>query len=252
MSKKNFIFGVLCLVVFFWPQEVHAAKLFEVTDDSGQVWQDGQEINIFGEGSPALLHPNKSGSYTFQIKNVTAAPQDYWVHIEEENNEAIPIELRINEENAYIFGPTGFEFLPTGSFKKAEHLPARQTRTYRIDWQWDGQVDHERDTQLGEKALDADLVYTLKLKVISEAAGKPIPPATETPSETSAEQIGASSNFLAQTGISKTVAPPQATDKFLGFLPKTGEARHYWIIYTGVLFVLLSFLLKQQKGRKGS
>ena len=154
-----------------------------VRDENGKDWSETNEVNIFANdefGGRAIVAPYSKGSYSFSVENTARFPIDcdfsFSIETNASEENAIPFEYRLKDNNGYVVGGddkwvdiSGLDFLSKLSYESDNN--------YTLEWQWDGDVDDERDTALGIKAAQAasgygeSMEYILKISCSAEQSG---------------------------------------------------------------------------------
>ena len=165
---------------------------FEVYDDN-TVWSTNTDIEIFrisyenGEqkitvnssDGDKLIAPGTENSYVFKLKNTGNVPLKYSVQINAKIEPAgitIPVTARLSRHDGKWITGNG-----TNAYVNAPNLDLAEDEAtigvgkftyYTLDWQWPFETGNdERDTLLGNMAVDEDLTFTIEIITHAEFDG---------------------------------------------------------------------------------
>lgn len=165
---------------------------FEVYDDN-TVWSTNTDIEIFrisyenGEqkitvnssDGDKLIAPGTENSYVFKLKNTGNVPLKYSVQVNAKIEPAgitIPVTARLSRHDGKWITGNG-----TNAYVNAPNLDLAEDEAtigvgkftyYTLDWQWPFETGNdERDTLLGNMAVDEDLTFTIEIITHAEFDG---------------------------------------------------------------------------------
>ncbi len=130
------------------------------------------DLGIFGDHAPGelpLIHPYSKGTYYLRLKNDVVGTVGYSLYFYTDNPTEIPLEFnvtRTNEMSDVLAIPVelmGKQIVTSVS----GIVDGRNMRNLEVKWNWKTESDL-KDTQLGDKAVSEDLIYTIKLLVVIE------------------------------------------------------------------------------------
>lgn len=140
------------------------------TDGSGTA-----DLGIFGEAGEdeqyPLVHPFSGDTYYLRLKNGVRGQIGYSMYIYCENEHDIPLEFKVTKtEDMKNISKINYP----ASLKDKEVLAAvsgavdgYNLKDFEIDWSWKTKSD-ETDTEIGDAAVDEDLLYTINVLMIIE------------------------------------------------------------------------------------
>lgn len=165
---------------------------FEVYDDN-TVWSTNTDIEIFrisyenGEqkitvnssDGDKLIAPGTENSYVFKLKNTGNVPLKYSVQVNAKIEPAgitIPVTARLSRHDGkWITGNGTNAYVNAPNLDLAEDeatIGAGKFAYYTLDWQWPFETGNdERDTLLGNMAVDEDLTFTIEIITHAEFDG---------------------------------------------------------------------------------
>ncbi len=132
------------------------------------------DLDLFGapaEGQALpLIHPLSADTYRLRLQNDVYGPVGYWLYVYVDSN----------EHNI----PLTFDITMAEEMKPADSIPAalagkqvlssamgrvygQDAHTFEINWRWDSESD-AADTALGDKAVEQDLIYTIRVLIVIE------------------------------------------------------------------------------------
>ncbi len=175
------------------PANPNARPGFEASDDN-TVWSTKTDVEIFrvsyvnGEqvitvqsaDGDKVIAPGTENSYTFKLKNTGNVPIKYNVQINAKFEPAgitIPITARLSRHDGkWITGDGTNAYVSVPKLDVAEdeaNLDAGRFTYYTLDWQWPFESGNdERDTLLGNMAVDEDLTFTIEIVTYAEYDGE--------------------------------------------------------------------------------
>lgn len=126
-------------------------------------WEIFGEVDEHDEDGHPMIYPGSRGEYIFSIENVNDINVSIIFQLKDKDNQFdIPLVYKLSDKNGYICGDED-------SWVKAEDLEmfhkvigARDTKTYKLEWMWDGS-DDELDTLIGMHGG----LYHLHVEIIS-------------------------------------------------------------------------------------
>lgn len=134
--------------------------------------KDG-EVSVVSGTKEKVIAPGTDGSYTFTLKNTGKRAVDYKVWIETKVSDG----LSGKELNTKMTGKEGWLLGGSDSWGKMEQLnqvseacslEAGKSTAYTISWQWPFEQEmDDYDTDLGNRAVDENLTYTVTIHTIT-------------------------------------------------------------------------------------
>ena len=149
-----------------------APDILSVTEkESGRVWEEGQELDIFDSAyyGGKVIAPGSTGTYSFFVQNQTDLAAACQVSFAEQNPAGVPVRYRLLEDGAYLSGDDSTWVDISGLVAAARSLGPGEGIEYTLEWKWDT-ADDATDTLLGIAARDG-LTYTLDISVAAEQEG---------------------------------------------------------------------------------
>lgn len=141
--------------------------------DKKYAWTDSTVIDLFerNELGNQLVFPGVTGQYSFTVRNKSAISKECEVIIEDENNFAVPLDVRIKKDGEYIIGSEN-EWAVSAAFDSDIYMIEPESdNVYELEWKWDfynNDDDDIRDTILGVNAHYENEPYNVNIKVLAE------------------------------------------------------------------------------------
>ena len=188
------------------PQDTHPPKKpgFEASDDK-TVWSTNTQVEMFhlsyengeqiitvqGADGDKVIAPGTENSYVFKLKNTGNVALDYTAEIDAyftPSNIKIPITGRLTRYDGKNVVGGKDEYAEVSLLDAAEDaatLGAGKYTYYTLDWLWPFESGNdELDTQLGNLAVEQDLIFTIVIKTTATESNNPYDDSGITPPQT--------------------------------------------------------------------
>ena len=133
------------------------------------------DLNFFGEPEEGeqypLVHPFSADTFYLRLKNDVRGQISYSLYLYCENEHDIPLVFDVYKtEDMQTIKKSGYpEALKDANVLEAVSgkVNGNAFNDFRIDWHWETESD-EKDTAIGNAAVDEDLLVTVKVMIIIE------------------------------------------------------------------------------------
>lgn len=159
-------------------------------EDKDQIWKTETAIELFNSeytnangavtvksaDGRKVIAPGTEGSYTFSLKNTSTAAADYKIWVEAKlssNMTGVPIETRMSGYHGWMLGDkeNWKAAADLDGVSTEETIGAGQSAEYTIYWKWPfEQGKDERDTGLGDSAVNQEMTYTVTIYTLTATA----------------------------------------------------------------------------------
>lgn len=161
-------------------------EIFRISYENGE-----QIITVQSSNGDKVISPGTENSYTFKLKNTGNVALDYTVEVDAYFTPAdieIPINGRLNRyDGKWVVGDKD-EYVKVPVLDAAEDkatLGAGKYTYYTLDWRWLFESGNdELDTQLGNLAVNQDLIFTIVIKTAATQSTDPYDDSGITPPQT--------------------------------------------------------------------
>lgn len=249
---------------------------FSVSDDN-TVWDTNTQVEIFkstyengahnitvaSQNGDKVIAPGTEHSYSFMLKNEFDVPVDYTVSVKAyctPDDVEIPVICRLSRYDGKWIAGDAYNWLSVPEFDGASdtaQMAKRSYVTYTLDWQWPFEGADERDTALGQLAMEEDLALTIEITTTAEAdfgggPGDPDPdpkpdPDPEPEPEPDPDPDPDPDQPPHTPDDPSQPEEPQPENPYVGedLPPKTGDESYplLWIATAAASFVLLMILI---------
>ncbi len=138
------------------------------------------EITVNSDMQDKVIAPGTENSYTFRLKNTGSTNATYTLSVEAfftPDDVQIPVTVRLNRmDGDWIVGSES-EYGLVSELNGAEDegsLSSGKVATYVLDWVWPFESgSDEFDTLLGNRAVDEDLMFTIRINTVAEIDAAP-------------------------------------------------------------------------------
>ncbi|MBR6806884.1 MAG: LPXTG cell wall anchor domain-containing protein [Clostridia bacterium] len=149
-------------------------EIFRVSYENGE-----QKVTVKSDDGDKLIAPGTENSYTFKLKNTGNVSLKYTLDINAKIEPAgitIPITARLVRHDGKWVTEGGEAYVSVPRLDAAAdngELGAGKFVYYTLDWQWPFESGNdERDTLLGNMALDEDITFTIEIVTKAEYDGE--------------------------------------------------------------------------------
>ena len=128
----------------------------EYGNDWDDVWADQEDLPVFNNSlfGPDKIAPGMTGSYAFRLRNDTAAPLEFWLEFDCDNDYGIDLAFTLYRDGVLLAG--GDEKVPATQLTTEEMtIEAESDSIFILEWEW--RHNDAVDTIAGENGA----VYTL-------------------------------------------------------------------------------------------
>lgn len=233
-------------------------EIFKTTYENGE-----QNITVASQNGDKVIAPGTENSYSFMLKNELNVPMDYTVSVKAyctPEDVEIPVICRLSRYDGEWIAGNAYNWLSVPEFDGASdtaQMAKRSYVTYTLDWQWPFEGDDERDTALGQLAMEEDLALTIEITTTAEAdfgggPGDPDPdpkpdPDPEPEPEPDPDPDPDPDQPPHTPDDPSQPEEPQPENPYVGedLPPKTGDESYplLWIATAAASFVLLMILI---------
>lgn len=137
----------------------------EYGNDWDDVWADQEDLPVFNNSlfGPDKIAPGMTGSYAFRLRNDTAAPLEFWLEFDCDNDYGIDLAFTLYRDGVLLAG--GDEKVPATQLTTEEMtIEAESDSIFILEWEW--RHNDAVDTIAGEN----EAVYTLYIEFIGVIA----------------------------------------------------------------------------------
>ena len=163
---------------------------------NGTVWTTNTKVDIFkssysnkqgqmtvkSDDGDKVIAPGTSNSFVFKLSNTSDVPMVYELDIDAyitPENYNLPVRARLSRyDNHWVVGDKN-SWVDTATLNDAADdgiLGSDKYLYYTLDWEWPFEEDDNRDTTLGNIAVDEDLSLTIVINTRAAATEDPDDP----------------------------------------------------------------------------
>ena len=142
-------------------------------------------------GEDKLIAPGTSNKYQFTLENPGNVALDYYLTMEAYvtgTELSLPVKVSVRDyKNKYLLGTAEemADVLLLNSVNDTAELGAGRYAVYTLEWEWPFEWgDDEYDTQLGNLAVEDDIVLTVVIRTVAEYDEEPDDPTSGLPPQT--------------------------------------------------------------------
>ena len=165
-----FVFLISLVVLLLVLPRTFAPKVtMEVYSQAdGKAFSRDVEVDIFNDpklNNQMLVHPYSKGSFSFAVYNNSESDMlPYYIEIESENPDQIPLIFSLQKNGQYIYGGNEEVEMELITYRKFEesYLLGKNTDMYTLKWQWKTESDVD-DTLIGDSG---EQFYKLILRAV--------------------------------------------------------------------------------------
>jgi signal peptidase len=233
-----------------------------------------------------IIAPGMSNIYSFKLDNTGGMTVDYQMDLEVwlgNEDYSIPLDIRLSDENGNYLAGSADSWQSVSDMDRitdAGVMDAGSSKNYTLEWQWLFEEDNERDTTLGNQAVDDDITLTVSINTTAMADDgsepivevtptveatptvevTPTVEATPTVEPTPTIQITPTVEILPTGDVPPTDYSAQMSDSLQngetvpsGELPKTGDESpiiFYLLLALGAVAVLIVLLVLSKRKKQ--